>query len=935
MSFKIPGFDDFDKNETEKDLSDPLGDISLDDEFYGISNTPKPSTTKLTKEDHSRKIANIFGLDDTNAPSVSKPNQKPTTTSSNASDWLGLKDSPSPQKKAGGNLGRPETASNLSGRQETAVNLAGSSFGARPETTAASLGARQETAANLGGRSETTNLGGGSTRRNSEAQVATKPKPLRQEYKSLDLDFGSDKEDDLGGGFARGVQIKENLMDPGLARGSRRSSLKVDSILNFDLASATEDLNRKIPDGVGAELSTRGSEFNSLDLEKSLVNPSGTPSSDPNAREARTQQTKDDLSAFFSISTTQPRRPGLSRRRETSPNPTPLGETAEGAYDWLGTSTAKKDIGLPSWLLGPEENKEAPGSKTGAAKSETPQDLKQQPINIAADSKPNATSQVKPQETMPGVTANPPQFKSTDQTNSIEPDQNKQEPADQEPLKEMPPDDSDDHLIQDLQRSVGSVIDIKSYNRMVQDQTRLINTMIRQQSDCMNRLIQKLAGVQRDDVGGDGETAEDGEETQVQNKDLLAEKETLELSLKHATMIYEHRLTILDTKYKDTIAMLEEKSAHRMAMKQEEFDVKVERWNDMELQYKAQILELSKQKDEAVVWYKKRLEEVHQEYSDEIKTLRETIEHLKAQYNEEVKSKRLSVPSTETEWTERETQLIEKERQLQEQSEHLKSKSHQLDEKRKELDNEREDFELKKFRDQNAINAEMKRLKRAHNLLTIEQEHWEEEMSKEREQVKKMREQLEKMRDHLQNDQEALGVEWLKLATEKSKIDVLLKMNSGVDLIQSKAEAESMMQVAKATIASVRDTKEKLQDEKARLMDLEQEVILRERMAEKLIRMSEQKQTEGLNALEESKRLEATFKHKSEAIQQQLAELSIREHKLTKEKFEIQREKELIEKRKEKLFAFLPDVENTIQPAIIDPRSIITRLRAEKDIEND
>lgn len=62
-------------------------------------------------------------------------------------------------------------------------------------------------------------------------------------------------------------------------------------------------------------------------------------------------------------------------------------------------------------------------------------------------------------------------------------------------------------------------------------------------------------------------------------------------------------------------------------------------------------------------------------------------------------------------------------------------------------------------------------------------------------------------------------------------------MNNGVDLLQSKAEAESMMQVAKATIASVKDTKEKLQDEKARLMDLEQEVTLRERMAEKLIKV--------------------------------------------------------------------------------------------------
>lgn len=46
--------------------------------------------------------------------------------------------------------------------------------------------------------------------------------------------------------------------------------------------------------------------------------------------------------------------------------------------------------------------------------------------------------------------------------------------------------------------------------------------------------------------------------------------------------------------------------------------------------------------------------------------------------------------------------------------------------------------------------------------------------------------------------------------------------------------------------------------------------------------MSEQKQAEGLNALEEAKRIEATFKHKTEAIQQQLAELSIREHKLAK-----------------------------------------------------
>lgn len=84
-----------------------------------------------------------------------------------------------------------------------------------------------------------------------------------------------------------------------------------------------------------------------------------------------------------------------------------------------------------------------------------------------------------------------------------------------------------------------------------------------------------------------------------------------------------------------------------------------------------------------------------------------------------------------------------------EQFDALKAKTFQLEEKRKEFENEREDFELKKVREQTAINAEMKRLKRAHNLLTIEQEAWEEEVSKEREQMKKMRQQLEVILDEV------------------------------------------------------------------------------------------------------------------------------------------------------------------------------------------
>lgn len=46
-----------------------------------------------------------------------------------------------------------------------------------------------------------------------------------------------------------------------------------------------------------------------------------------------------DLTSFFSMSTTQSRRPGLSRRRETSPDPKTLVDSIEQNYDWLGTAT--------------------------------------------------------------------------------------------------------------------------------------------------------------------------------------------------------------------------------------------------------------------------------------------------------------------------------------------------------------------------------------------------------------------------------------------------------------------------------------------------------------------------------------------------------------------------------------------------------------------
>uniref|UniRef100_A0A8D9E6F4 Microtubule-associated protein Jupiter n=1 Tax=Cacopsylla melanoneura TaxID=428564 RepID=A0A8D9E6F4_9HEMI len=305
----------------------------------------------LSKQDQSRKIANIFGLDDSPG-SVAPAKPSPAQTVSNSADWLGLKDTPSPQKKP------VNTSSGGFGNASTG-GLGNSSFG-RPSSIGGT--SNIDGPSSIGGPSSNA-TGGPNGRRNSEVtfnQTKKWEKPALQEHKSLDLDIGGvfDKEVDSGEALGRGggVQIKENLFEPQLGRGSRRSSLKVDSILNFDLAAASEDLKKKRQDGSGDRTtslaesvkSSGAGEYNSLD-SVNIAAPTGTGdmfSTEQKARDSRNQQNKDDLNSFFSMSSTTqpPRRPGLSRRRETSPNPVPTPPADQNNYDWLGTSTTKSKL---------------------------------------------------------------------------------------------------------------------------------------------------------------------------------------------------------------------------------------------------------------------------------------------------------------------------------------------------------------------------------------------------------------------------------------------------------------------------------------------------------------------------------------------------------------------------------------------------------------
>ncbi|KAL1461824.1 hypothetical protein WDU94_013694 [Cyamophila willieti] len=215
---------------------------------------------------------------------------------------------------------------------------------------------------------------------------------------------------------------------------------------------------------------------------------------------------------------------------------------------------------------------------------------------------------------------------------------------------------------------------------MVQDQTRMINLLIKQQSRYMSQLVEKIGGIhdarqidgnEKDDIVRDGD-----DRIQMKNKDLIEIQETLELELKHASKRYEHEIKMLDSKYQDNVTMMEEKCKHRIAMKQEEFEMKTKRWNDIQEQYKEHVERMRGEKEETVQWYKKRIEELIKEYSDQIQTLRESNEQLRDQYTQEKMSKQLTVPNSESGWSEREIELLEKERKLQGKRLNFSKKKH-------------------------------------------------------------------------------------------------------------------------------------------------------------------------------------------------------------------------------------------------------------------
>lgn len=156
------------------------------------------------------------------------------------------------------------------------------------------------------------------------------------------------------------------------------------------------------------------------------------------------------------------------------------------------SSSFTEDFGLPSWLLGPEDEVASTTVKT---------DVKLPTFTDLADkSQESASEQCAPKEK---TNASLDVQTATNQENDIdmdEPNKTTDHPEDNFNKNQQNfSANQDDPLLKDLEQSVGSILDIRSYNKAVQDQNRMINLLIKQQSRYMSRLINRIGAIQGND----------------------------------------------------------------------------------------------------------------------------------------------------------------------------------------------------------------------------------------------------------------------------------------------------------------------------------------------------------------------------------------------------------------------------------------------------
>ncbi|XP_014242535.1 trichohyalin-like isoform X2 [Cimex lectularius] len=364
------------------------------------------------------------------------------------------------------------------------------------------------------------------------------------------------------------------------------------------------------------------------------------------------------------------------------------------------------------------------------------------------------------------------------------------------------------------------------------------------------------------------------------------------------------------------------------------------------------IIKMKSREDEIEKMNKERIETLQAERLEELEKIKEyhkmALEHTLYSTQPNITgiqfSKQLR-PVDDIELSDREATLLEKEKQVEILKADLAFQKKQLDEaieREKVMREERE--------------REMRRV-----LLEVQfkEEMNNKDFERRKQQLDTQEKQIQQMRTEALKEQTEIAKEKLTLAAERARMDAALKMerpNEDGPLLQPLDLMKARMEM-EAALDAVREAREMADEERRRHVEMrkvaeeitweqknkDQQLEMRERHINTVLKDAEMTKEEGIDSLRKAEALRKAVDEKEKELRTIIIEIDTKEKGLAKERLEIAKERLELEKQQSLLEAFLPTLhpseELKVTPlkiddgrGYIDPKELIMRLRAEKDL---
>ncbi|XP_046663701.1 calponin homology domain-containing protein DDB_G0272472-like isoform X2 [Homalodisca vitripennis] len=926
---------------------DLLADISLsDDEFYDLGKKPPldsksrdkvqisaPEEVNQDKLDKSKRIANLFGLDDSDDVAAdSKKKQQ------GAADWLGIKESPV---------------------KAASVSLSDNNPGI--------LSRKNSLTATTGGVGQIVAKSSRETKNNDITDTKTQLAKVITSAESVDVNkpFEKPKADVKRTDFpkvrgAKTVEVYDLLGDKAELKSAE---IKEKKSAIFDELFGDHDASRN-------SVSRRNSAGKILE-EK--INNEAT----DNSVEKPGQYTPSSGVA---------RRPGLGRRRETTTPPASL----LFQEDWLLSSNqqeAKKEIppvsksevkpppaeeSLPTWLGGsgvlPEAKpvikpqssaeQEIPMEKTGLSDKQISD--KQGPV-LAAPLEPVKQHKHQPEDQIT-QSVGEAMIRNSEQSQQMALALQRTE-AQLLAAVELQTAQSDLAAVCARQRRLLDNQE-RQLAQLVARQTErqgLMESQLQKQQDRIQQLLEVLSTNTLPttlDVEAHSQASKGVEvnEDKERNKEVVND---LEVEVRKVTLDNEElrqKIKLMEKYHKMEFESLEVQHRREIESWEDRLTKQKELSDQLRDEFKERIARLKENEAELINEHNQRVRRLREEQAEDMRQLMQFHKMSLEQFTlfgqlVTTSSREEHKPPVQT-WKPLEAnQISEKEEDLHRKEKMLNALQEKLEKQRDSSEKELEEMEAK-LQDEKIKNEEIsKQLKHEQTQLKYKQQQLNQEKKFMEEQYYVQRKSLEEMQEKVMSEQTQLATDKLSLAEERAKLDALAKLQgvsgtASFDMIQAKAEVHGALEAARTVEAEaveerrrLRERERLLETQRWKLREIEEDLAAKSDYFDRVVQAAQASQQDSQKALEEAKEMEQRANEKLQEVERRRKEVLEKEQSLIRLKLDITKEEMRLDKKRQQLELVLPklsfDEALTLQPIkdVIDPKMLIMKLRAERELE--